>query len=872
VPDVPTPAGCEWVERPYREKTKGYNPVNNEKKRILLVEDEVFIAMLEKQQLEDIGYTVSLASNGEDAVKQAGSIDLSFDIILMDIDLGRGMDGTQAADEILREKDIPIVFLSSHTEPEIVEKTEKITSYGYAVKNSGISILDASIKMALKLYAEKMERKQAEKQSLQMKRLYAALSQVNQTIVRVGTLEELAGEVSRVVVLFGEFKLAWLGRHDAKTLGITPLGFAGEPEGFVRDYRHTSDELSGHKCLCGSAIRENRSSIVNNLSAGQEFSEWGAAMESVGIRSAAVFPVRVKGEVWGVFGVYAGDPDFFQDKDAALLEEAAMDIGFAIEHIGNEKKRQQAEKFQLLSTAVLGILNNPLTLREASGAILNLIKKEIGFDAVGIRLKDGDDFPYFSEDGFEEEFLLAENSVVLRNEIGAVCRDDDGRICLECTCGMVLAGKCGPPGDNVTKAGSIWTNDSLSMLEALHGNDPRLKPRDRCVHEGFLSVALIPIRRDNQIIGLLHLNDRRKDRFTPETIRFFEELTATFAIAVERKKAESALRENEAKFKAVFENAPVGISLLDSDRRLLESNDMLEKILRMNKEGLASGTYGSRKYIREDGTELPVSEMASTRAISERTIIRNVVTGIILEDGETIWTQVSAAPLGLPDTRFVVITEDITSLKRAEKEIIRQLSEKDTLLKEVHHRIKNNVSSIESFLLLQAHSSDNPVVKTALLESAARIQSIRVLYDNLLLSNDDLNVFIKRYLVSLIDSIVAVFPESGNVSVETEIADFNISSTKAIPVGIIINELITNILKYAFTGKDTGGIFIQLVREENLVTLMIRDNGIGIGENFDIRRSSKFGLTIVRMLAEQLRGTYTVENDHGTRIVLKFEI
>lgn len=130
------------------------------KNRILLVEDESLIALSEKRQLEKLGYVVHYVLNGEDAVHSA--LKNEFEIVLMDVDLGPGLDGTQAAEKILKEKDVPIVFLSSHTEPEIVEKTEKITSYGYVVKNSGIVVLDASIKMALKLFESNVKQKEAE--------------------------------------------------------------------------------------------------------------------------------------------------------------------------------------------------------------------------------------------------------------------------------------------------------------------------------------------------------------------------------------------------------------------------------------------------------------------------------------------------------------------------------------------------------------------------------------------------------------------------------------------------------------------------------------------------------------------------------------
>ena len=130
------------------------------KKKILLVEDEALIAISEKKQLENIGYIVHHVLKGEDAIQEVRNN--HYDLILMDIDLGSGIDGTQTAQEILKQIDIPVVYLSSHTEPEIVEKTEQITSYGYVVKNSGITILDASIKMALKLFNEKIGRRKAE--------------------------------------------------------------------------------------------------------------------------------------------------------------------------------------------------------------------------------------------------------------------------------------------------------------------------------------------------------------------------------------------------------------------------------------------------------------------------------------------------------------------------------------------------------------------------------------------------------------------------------------------------------------------------------------------------------------------------------------
>ncbi len=124
-----------------------------DQKTILLVEDEALIALSEAMALRKDGYHVVIANSGEDALDIVQPAGGGIDLILMDINLGHGMDGTQAAQEILKDHDIPIIFLSSHTEPWVVEKTEKITAYGYVVKNTGAVLLLHSIKMAFKLYA-----------------------------------------------------------------------------------------------------------------------------------------------------------------------------------------------------------------------------------------------------------------------------------------------------------------------------------------------------------------------------------------------------------------------------------------------------------------------------------------------------------------------------------------------------------------------------------------------------------------------------------------------------------------------------------------------------------------------------------------------
>lgn len=149
--------------------------INTPEKTIILVEDEVIIAMAEKKTLSQYGYQVVLAHSGEAAVKILETGSIKIDLILMDINLGHGMDGPEAARRILKNVDIPIIFLSSHTEPDVVEKTEDITSYGYVVKNSDKAVLLASIKMAFRLYEAKQVELQKERTILAQEEQYKRL-------------------------------------------------------------------------------------------------------------------------------------------------------------------------------------------------------------------------------------------------------------------------------------------------------------------------------------------------------------------------------------------------------------------------------------------------------------------------------------------------------------------------------------------------------------------------------------------------------------------------------------------------------------------------------------------------------------------------
>ncbi len=216
------------------------------------------------------------------------------------------------------------------------------------------------------------------------------------------------------------------------------------------------------------------------------------------------------------------------------------------------------------------------------------------------------------------------------------------------------------------------------------------------------------------------------------------------------------------------------------------------------------------------------------------------------------------------------LVREIELRKAAEKEIKYQLKEKETILKEVHHRIKNNFASIVSLLSLQAQSTSTIEVQSALNDAIGRVDSMQVLYEKLLLSDNFQTTSVKEYLDNLITDIVNLFLDNIDIAVDKQIDDFQLDPKLLVPVGIIVNELLTNIMKYAFSDRTSGSIEIIVKENQKNIILIIQDNGKGLPEGFDLDIQEGFGLMLIRMLCEQLKGNFIIENKNGTRCTLEF--
>lgn len=208
--------------------------------------------------------------------------------------------------------------------------------------------------------------------------------------------------------------------------------------------------------------------------------------------------------------------------------------------------------------------------------------------------------------------------------------------------------------------------------------------------------------------------------------------------------------------------------------------------------------------------------------------------------------------------------------KAAENKINLLLKEKDLILKEVHHRIKNNMNTTYGLIVLQADAVKDPEAKKALDDASNRVQAMITLYEELFISGNYSEVSMKNYLPMLAERIISNFPNRDNVKLTVDSGDFTIEEKKLSGLGLIVNELLTNIMKYAFIGKGTGEIYVSLKKDSNKILLLIKDNGNGMPETVDIKNSTGFGLNLIDMLTKQLGGTISFINHNGTTVTLEF--
>jgi PAS domain S-box-containing protein len=337
-----------------------------------------------------------------------------------------------------------------------------------------------------------------------------------------------------------------------------------------------------------------------------------------------------------------------------------------------------------------------------------------------------------------------------------------------------------------------------------------------------------------------------------------------------------SLQESEARFRTLVEHAPDAILVFDVDSgRFDEANASaerlfgrdLEELRRSDINRLYASDQPDRRGLGESTLEYQTRALAGETMQFERLIQR--------ANGEIVHCEVCLVRLPARDRHLLRASYiDITARKRAEAQVQRDLQEKEILLRELHHRTKNNMAMITALLGLQSNSTDDERVKAAFDEMENRIQSMALVHELFYAAKDLSSISLKSYLSDLLQHLTVSFGAShGRISLVSRMVDIFVSIETALPCGLILNELITNAFKYAFPGGRRGEITVSLNRRKSgEILLEVVDDGIGIVPGFDARRDGGIGFQIVFALAEsQLRARVELRSEHGVTWLVAFD-
>jgi PAS domain S-box-containing protein len=394
-----------------------------------------------------------------------------------------------------------------------------------------------------------------------------------------------------------------------------------------------------------------------------------------------------------------------------------------------------------------------------------------------------------------------------------------------------------------------------------------LVPSHRKVtHDQIPDTSVSRIRKKDG--AFIWLETKVKPIFAPDgTLRYV--LTASRDVT-ERKSAEEALRASREQLKAMFETASIGMA---------QADPQTGRWLRVNQKMCEITGYSSDELL---AMRVPEITHPEDREL-DWTAFQNVVNGkspnyrlekrYIRKDGEIVWVNVNMTVIrdgaGKP-VHTIAAIEDITDRKRAGDQVKASLHEKEVLLKEIHHRVKNNLQVISSLLNLQSHRIHDPKDVDAFNASMDRIKSMALIHDKLYRSENLASIYFPGYVSDLVRGLVANYSTGKGIELDLRVDPISLNVDNAIPLGLIVNELVSNALKHAFSGGKQGKVVIGLHIEGSDAVLVVSDNGIGFPDGLDFANTESLGMQLVVTLVEQLEGTITLNGNQGTEFRIAF--
>lgn len=819
-------------------------------KTILLVEDEPVTTLREQKLLKKEGYRVRIAKTGEEAVESAQTCP-DIDLILMDIDLGEGIDGTEAARQILMERDIPVVFLSSHTEPEIVEKTEKITSYGYVVKESGNVVLLTSIKMAFRLFDAKMRELEKEKE------LRASREQLaeSQRMAKLGSWQ--IDLETNVITLSPEHQLM---------IGEEPVEVSMPMDEYAKNYileedlpllaekwNLVQDNIDDPDFSDSWEYRLKRGKDCVTLAVTGRFKSRGVIQgvsqnvtehKKIGKRlreSEEKYRRLFNGASTGVF-VSNSDSDILDVNERALAilgyerEELVGYHASKIIHPDDIKAVPLAPNIERVSRGNYVRLKR-LYLRKDGTYLpvevtINFIEglglTHVMFQDISERIQ--------AEQALKEKTGFLQAILDTMQELIAIT-DLEGNYTFVGSSHRIMGYDAGTLiGTNVMEY--VHPDDLPGVMSAFKdfvksGNIAQVEYRNRCKDGSYIWLETIGrVMDENRIL------------FTSRETTL-------------KKNAGIVLRESEERYRTLFEKNPAVILIIDQrDGRIIFANTSAEKFYGWSREELKVMNISD---INQLSFEEVRKEMDKAR--QEKQNVFHFTHRCA--SGNTREVEVYSAPMVWQDQSVLFsIINDITEKMKAEEALKKALEEKQALLKELQHRAKNTFGILSNFVGMETVAHTSEEVREVLEKIGQRIRSTSELYTLLYESGSIRDVQLDNYLMRITES---VFGLSDRIDLYTDIFPITISNRDATHIGLLVTELVSNSIKHAFPDNRSGTVTISLKESKGKYFLEVSDDGVGLPEDFDLDMVESTGLQLVKGMTEHLGGTLEYESDKGTR-------
>lgn len=339
----------------------------------------------------------------------------------------------------------------------------------------------------------------------------------------------------------------------------------------------------------------------------------------------------------------------------------------------------------------------------------------------------------------------------------------------------------------------------------------------------------------------------------------------------DRRQAEEDLELNERRFKALVQGGMDMIAILDEEANYKYVSPVSTKVLGMSPDFFSD--KNAFDFIHEDDADR-IHKQFSSLSYRESTVLKPF--RFLNANDEWRWVEATITNLTEdPAVKgYVANSRDVTERQLQQEKIMDSLKEKETLLAEVHHRVKNNLSVLTGLLQLQAAKENNEEVLERLFDSVARIHTMASIHEQLYKTSNFNSIEFGDRIRLLAMNIKKSYQLDTDVELNFQCEPLEISINKALPCSLIANEILTNIFKHAFNGREKGKVTIKLAQTDinEYMKLAIIDDGVGLPEGFNPKESDSLGLTLVHMLSEQIKAQYYFENlDKGAAFNLLFK-